>query len=353
MVDFAGLGLFSNLGLFAVAAVVVWFAGTRLAEYAHQISKVTGLGQAIVGIVVLAGVTSLPEIAVTATASLAGDSVLAVNNIFGSIAMQVALLAIVDAVVGRDALTSVVPDPIVMLEGNLNMILITFAAMAMTVGDIAFLGAGLWSWSCLAGYLGCVWILSRSDGHRSWLAAYDGKVDSRLIRQQMEREDSAADPASNLMLAVKTAGVAAAILVAGFVLARTGGAIAEKSGLGQSLVGFVLVALATSLPELSAAIGAARQRLYAMAISDILGTNLINVGLVFLADILDSGEPIFNRVDRFAAAGALLCVMLTGVFMAGLSERRDKAWMRMGYDSIIVAVLYVAGIALLYTMRPV
>jgi len=135
MIDFAGLGLSFNIGLFTVAAVVVWFAGTKLAEYAHQISKVTGLGQAVVGIVVLAGVTSLHEIAVTVTASIAGDSVLAVNNIFGSIALQVALLAVVDAVVGRDALTAVVPDPIVMLEGNLNMIIITLAAIAMIEPD--------------------------------------------------------------------------------------------------------------------------------------------------------------------------------------------------------------------------
>src|SRR5690606_35892254 len=112
------------------------------------------------------------------------------------------------------------------------------------------------------------------------------------------------------------------------------------------------VAFATSLPELSTAIGAARRRLYTMAISDILGTNLINVGLVFVIDILDPGEPIFNRIDKFAAAGALLCVMLTGVFMAGLSERRDKAVARMGYDSILVAALYLGGIALLYTLRP-
>src|SRR5690606_23573803 len=123
----------------------------------------------------------------------------------------------------------------------------------------------------------------------------------------------------------KTASIAAVILIAGFILARSGDAIAQTTGLGQSFVGFVLVALATSLPELSTALTAAKRGLYTMAISDILGTNIINVALIFLVDVLDSGDDvIFNRVDDFAIFGALLAVVLTALFLAGLSERRDR-----------------------------
>lgn len=353
MPSLESFGLPANIGLFAVAAVAIWFAGAKLADLAQQISKVTGLGQAVVGIVLLAGVTSLPEIAVSVTASISGDAVLAINSVFGSIALQVALLAIIDVAVGREALTSVVPDPTIMLEGNLNVILISFAAVAMMVGDVAVFGVGLWSWGCLAGYVGCVWLLSRSGGRRPWLASRAGdKVDRGLIDQQMERHDVVGDPDSNLALTLKTAGVAVLILTAGFVLARSADAIAQQSGLGQSFVGFVLVAFATSLPELSAALAAARRKLYTMAISDILGTNLINVALVFLVDAIDTGEPVFNRLGNFAAVGALLSVMLTSVFLAGLTERRDRAVARMGYDSIFVLLLYTGGIALLYTLRP-
>lgn len=353
MLDLESFGLWANIGVFALAAGTVWFAGAKLADLAQQISKVTGLGQAVLGIVLLAGVTSLPEIAVSVTASISGDAVLAINSVFGSIALQVALLAIIDAAVGDEALTSVVPDPVVMLEGNLNVILISFAAAGMMVGDIAFLGAGIWSWSCLGGYVVCVWILSRSGGRRPWLASRAGdKVDRSLIAQQMERHDVVGEPDRTPMLALKTAAVALAILIAGFLLARSGDAIAQQTGLGQSFVGFVLVAFATSLPELSAALAAARRKLYTMAISDILGTNLINVALVCLVDVIDTGEPVFNRLGNFAAVGALLSVVLTSVFLAGLTERRDEAVARMGYDSILVILLYAGGVALLYTLRP-
>jgi cation:H+ antiporter len=354
MLDFAALGLPLNLLAFAAAATAVWFAGARLTGYADAISRVTGAGQAVVGIVLLAGITSLPEIGVTATASIGGDAQLAVNNLFGSIALQVALLAIVDLVIGRDALTAVVPDPMVMLEGTLNVILISFAAGAMVVGDVPFFGVGLWAWGCLFGYIACIWVLSKAQGKRPWLAAHGGEVDRTLIGQQQEREEATGDIGDSLRtLLLKTAAVAAVILVAGFVLARSGDAIAQASGLGQSFVGFVLVAFATSLPELSTALTAARRGLYTMAISDILGTNIINVALLFLVDLLDAApEPVIDRMGDFAIFGALLAVVLTAIFLAGLAERRDKSILRMGVDSLLVLVAYAGGVAILYTLRP-
>jgi cation:H+ antiporter len=90
-----------------------------------------------------------------------------------------------------------------------------------------------------------------------------------------------------------------------------------------------------------------------MAISDILGTNIINVALIFLVDLLDPGDPVLNRVGDFAVFGALLAVILTALFLAGLAERRDRSIFRMGYDSIIVLLVYAGGVALLYTLRPV
>jgi cation:H+ antiporter len=350
MPNFSELGIGINFVLFGIAAILVWFAGSRLTRYAEAISKATGIGHAVVGIVLLAGITSLPEIAVTATASFSGDAELAVNNLFGSIALQVTLLAGVDFVVGRRALTSVVPEPAVMLEGSLNVILISTAAAAMIVGDVPLFGAGAWSWGLLVAYIGSVWMLARAEGRRPWLAARDDRIDRNL----MARESDASQTGRKELLTplvLKTIGVAAIILAAGLVLARAGGAIAEQTGLGSSFVGFVLVAIATSLPELSTALAAASRGLVTLAISDILGTNLINVGLVFLADLIDTGEPVLGRLSQFAIFGALLAIVLTAIMLAGLAERRDRSLFRMGYDSILVLLVYVGGVALLYGMR--
>ncbi|KFB10139.1 sodium:calcium antiporter [Nitratireductor basaltis] len=351
MIDFTSLSLPLNMIIFAIAASAVWLAGVRLTKYADAIADVTGAGHAVVGIVLLAGVTSLPEIGVTATASLAGDAALAVNNLFGSIALQVALLAVVDFYVGRRVLTAVVPEPAVLVQGSLNIILITSAAAAMVVGDIGFFGVGIWPIAFFTGYLLCVWILANAEGKHPWVAARGGKVEQELM-DELKRSNVGKEPHEALRtLLIKTAGIALIILVAGFILARSGDAIASQSGLGSSFVGFVLIAFATSLPELSTAVSATRRGLYTMAISDILGTNLINVAMVFLVDILYTGGPVINQMDDFAIFGALLAVILTALFLTGLSERRDKSLFRMGYDSVAVIISYAVGVLLLYTLR--
>ncbi|WP_265518668.1 sodium:calcium antiporter [Nitratireductor luteus] len=353
MPDFSALPLPLNLVLFTAGAVVVWFAGSRLTYYADAISNATDIGQAAIGIMLLAGVTSLPEIGVTATAAIAGNADLAVNNLFGSIALQVAVLAVVDFLIGRKALTAAVADPTVILQGSLNIIMISAAAAAMVIGDVSVFGVGLWAWGAIAAYVSCIHILSRGRGRRPWLAAGNERVEREPVGENQDHGSSASDRESKTLrsLVVKTAGVAAIILVAGYVVAKSGEAIAEQTGLGSSFVGFVLVAIATSLPELSTALSAARRGLFTMAISDILGTNLINIAMIFLVDLLDTGEPVIGRMGPFAIFGALLAVVLTALFQAGVAERRDKAILRMGYDSLLVLIVYVGGVVLLYTLR--
>jgi cation:H+ antiporter len=167
--NFGEQPLWLNLAVFAASACVVWFAGTRIAGYADAIAQKTGIGHAAVGLLLLAGVTSLPEVAVTLTASIGGNAQLAVNNLLGSIAMQVAILAVADAVIGKDALTSVIPDPIVMLQLALNNLLLALFAVAAMMGDAAIYGIGAWSTALFVAYIASIWVISRSQGRRPWM----------------------------------------------------------------------------------------------------------------------------------------------------------------------------------------
>lgn len=351
MLDFVYLPLPANLALFAVAAVAVLFAGDRLSHHADTISGITGIGHATMGLMLLAGVTSLPEIVVTVTATLDGHPVLALNNLFGSIAMQVALLAAVDFTLGRRTLTSVVPEPAVMLEGSLNILLLAIATCGMVVGDVLFLGAGLWAWACLLGYVTSAWILSREEGRVPWVVARRGEPEHRLIEEVESYRDPRGRDAPIWPVIYRTIIAAVVILVAGFVVARSGEAIAEQTGLGENIIGFVLVAISTSLPEASTALAAARHGHFIMAVSDILGTNLLNVGLVFLIDILHVGQPVLVAEDTFATFGALLAIVLLALFLAGLTERLEKQVFRLGYNSIAVLAIYCGGLILLFQLR--
>ncbi|MBW3625544.1 MAG: hypothetical protein KY468_19275 [Armatimonadetes bacterium] len=72
-----------NLVFFALAAGVIWASGTRLERDTDQISARTGMGQAFGGMILLAGATSLLELATTVTSGLTGNVSLAVHNLLG------------------------------------------------------------------------------------------------------------------------------------------------------------------------------------------------------------------------------------------------------------------------------
>ena len=103
--------LWINSLIFLVAAVFIWFVGTRLVRHLDAIAVKTGLGQAFVGMLLLGSITSLPEIANVMTSSSMGNPSLAINNLLGSASINVLLLAIADSFIGRDALTSLVAQP--------------------------------------------------------------------------------------------------------------------------------------------------------------------------------------------------------------------------------------------------
>ncbi len=341
---FDAFSIWLNLAIFAVSGVLVWSSGSRLAVYVDGIAGQTGVGQAFIGMLLLGGITSLPEVATVGTAAFAGNAPLALNSLIGSAAINILLLAVADAVLGRDALTSVVAKPATLLQGTLGMLLLAGVAAAAVTGDVVLLGLGAWSLALLAACIASLWLSSRYERRHVWTAVgseseEDDEPDRETDEQPLRR------------LVVKTAVAGGLILVAGFLLAQTGDAIAKQTGLGASLVGLVLVGFATSLPELSSIVSALRIRRYEMAVGDIFGTNLFNIALIFLADLAYRGGPVMDQAGRFEAVAALIALVLTGVFVLGLLERRDRTVLRMGYDSLAAILLYAAGLVLLFFLQ--
>ncbi|WP_299817480.1 sodium:calcium antiporter [uncultured Jannaschia sp.] len=345
MIDFTALPILANLGIFAAAACAVWFAGTRLAGYADEIAELTGIGSAAVGMILLAGITSLPEIAVSVSAGFTGSAALAVNNLLGSIALQVVVLAIGDWVLGGRALSFVIGNPVVLLQGIFGALLMAALAGAVGVGDVAFLGAGVWSLGLAAAAVGLMWFAAReaNRGELGWTPA--NMPDLGDVTGEGEPPDTLKKA---LLL---TGAMAAIILVAGFLLSQTGDALAQQTGLGQSFMGLTLVGLATSLPEVSTLVAAVRLKRYTMAFGDIFGTNILNVALIWLIDLAYPGGPVLLEVGPFSQVAAVLGAILTLLYVAGLIERRDETLGRLGLDSWAVIAVYLGGLGLLFTLR--
>ena len=339
----AELPLALNAVLFAAAGTIVWFAGTRLARYADAFAEKTGIGRVALGMILLGSVTSLPEITIATTSTLQGTPLLSITDVLGSAALNVVILAIADASFGRGALTSIQGSARVMLQGVLGIIIMALSIGAYVAGDVLFIGIGVWSWLMLAVYVGTVLLLTQARQGEAWRPKNPDRH-----REQIEQD---VEQWTLGRLSVLIALAAGGILVAGVTLAQTGAALAEQSGLGLSFFGAVFLAMTTSLPEVSMTVELARRRQYEMAISGIFGTNIFNVTIIVLVDALHSGGPVLPEVGRPASVGALLGIVLTSIYLVGLIERRDRVFLRMGYDSIAVFLTYAAGLVVLYLVR--
>lgn len=330
--------LWVNAVVFLAAAAVVWAAGTRLTHLLDDIARLTGLGQVFVGMLLLGSITSLPEVANIITSSLAGNPRLGVNNLLGSASINVLLLAAADAFIGREAVTAVVAKPSTILMGALCMMVLTATAAAVVVGDYAILGVGV----------GATSICLMSIASFRLTAGYDERAPWRVDGADESAKDEGDPPAASLRsLVIKSVVAGAVIFVAGYALSQVGDALAEQTGIGKGMVGFALIGISTSMPELSSIVTALRMRRYEMAFGQVFGTNFINLSLIALSDVAYRGGPVISQLGAFETLSALLGVLLTGTFLVGLLERKNPRVIGMGYDSLAVIVLFGFGLVLL------
>lgn len=347
MPTFHDLPLWLNALSFTLAAAAVWMAGTRLSGHADAIADQTGLGKAFVGLVLLAGSTSLPELATTATAAVGGNARLAITNVFGGVAMQTAVLAVADATLARGALTYFAPRAVLLLEGNVLLVLLALTTAGIALGEVVSIGGvGLWPVLLFAVYLLGLRVLQRHEGEGRWQP-----IDPpREVVGEPARRERYGDW-SLRRLGAAFGAASAVVFVAGATLAQAADALAVQSGLGASFVGASLLAASTSLPELSTTLAAVRMGSYAMAISNIFGSNMIMIALLLPADVLYREGPILDAVDDAAVFTVAVGMAVTALYLIGMLERRDRTFLRMGLDSLGVLALYVASLVGLWTLR--
>jgi cation:H+ antiporter len=338
----------ANFALFFACAVGVWYAGARLAYLADEVSDRLKLAKSMVGLLVLALVTSLPEVVTTLSAAISQNADLVLNNLFGGIALQTAILAVGDFW-ARGAITNYPKKSSHALEATLLIGLLACIQAAFVLkGPVAVMNVGFGSLIVGLVYIGAVLLLRHYDGNNDWLPIDLPSIDSP-VQPQSDRALIAVENTRRLVFL----GIAAsaAILILGTGLVVSAEAIAVQTGLGSSFIGVTLLAAATSLPELSTTVTAVRLGAYTMAISNIFGSNLIMIVLVLPADMLYESGPILKAGNFSAQLAVALGVLLTAVYLVGLIIRRKPTLGRIGADSAVVLAIYFASLFLFYQVR--
>lgn len=342
--------LWLNIVVFLVAGAVIWWAGTRLERVTEVIADRTGFGGAFTGLLLLATVTSLPELAATITAIVYyGDSTLAINNLLGGVALQTFLLVVADAVKRRKgALTYFSPNFGLLIQGTgLILLLLVTVAGITAEGKPEFAAISLWMPLQFLVYLA---ILYLSYHHRS-TAPWAPTDHLHETEPSPESEDTEEHRPSLRRAWFAFAGLGVLVLAAGWLATASAEALAEQTGLGSAFVGATLLALATSLPEVSTTISAARRDNYDVAVANIFGSNAFDVTLLVLAELLYREGTILADARSSGVFVALIGAAMTCFYLLGLMERQNRTILSVGWDSAAAAVVYIAGMSVLYTMR--
>lgn len=335
--------------LFLAGAVVILWSGTRIERVTDAIASSTGMGRALAGLLLLALATSLPEVATTATAVLRGNVELAVANLLGGAAVQVLVLTVADAAVRRP-LTATAPSFAVLMQGVGVMAMLGVAVCGLTLGHDAQLVAAVGGVSIglhpvflllPVMYVVVVRLTQVARGSPRWQpvpGTNAGRSGSPARQSQRRR-------AGGRRLWFAFVALAALVTLGGWATASSADALAERTGVSSGFIGVTLLAVATSLPEISTTVAAAREGNLDLAISNIMGSNGFDISLLALVAFL-AGDAL--RISSVATIMAGLGVALTAVYLLGVLERSDRSIGRLGLDSVTVVLLYLSTIGVVF-----
>jgi cation:H+ antiporter len=127
--------------------------------------------------------------------------------------------------------------------------------------------------------------------------------------------------------------------------------LAEVTGLGQSFVGSVFIALSTSLPEVVVSIAALKMGAVDMAFGNIFGSNLFNILILAIDDVFYTKAPMLSHVSANHLVSSSAAIAMTAVAAIALTYRATKKWFFFAWDSVAILAIYVVALFVLYRMR--
>ncbi len=322
--------------VFVLAAVAIIVAGSYLARYGAVIADETGLGQVWVGALLLGGATSLPELTTASVAVLRDAPDLATGDLFGSNMVNMAVLAVVALVfrrarvIQRDALG-------IVLTASVAIVLTGIAALFI-IAQLDRNIAGSFSLGSLALFGAAIGGLVLFPEYREVVGEVEAPARGEAGRPGLLR--------ASLLFAAAVAVVFAAAPA----LVWAAQEIAQITGLAEAFIGALLLALATSLPELATSIAAVRIGALDLAVGNLYGSNAINMSVLVWLDVLYTKAPLLEAVDVSNAAAALIAILLMMVGLMTMVLRAERR--RFPVDPTVAVILagYVLGVLIVWSV---
>lgn len=346
-----GLPTWALFAEMAIAGLVVIFAGVRLARLADTLSDRLNLSGGWTGLLLLATVTSLPEVITGGTATWLGNADLAFAGIFGSCSFNITIIFVLNAIIGGGSVLGGTSRAHT-LTSSFGLLLIGMA-LAFIVLVEKFAGSPR---VAQAIELACVLLI---------IVTY---LSCMRLTYQYERGLGDDQPAATNWRAVpnpmyvRLVVLAVIMVAASWWLAKIGDVLSTHEiemigrSLGATFVGATFLAIATSLPEIATSITAVRLGNLDLALGNLFGSNMFNIAVIPMMkavslargdDLLMSGANFDTGQNLFAG---ILPIILTAIAIAGLTyHSRRSVLKRFGFDSVLIAVVYLIGMWALVT----
>ena len=322
--------------VFGIAALAIVTAGSRLARLSDELADRSGLGEALFGVLLLGCVTSLPDFAATLSAAVAKRPDLAMSNVMGSMAVNLAFLAIADMLYRKANLEHASASPVNLMLAALLIVLLTLPLLAIATPPLAILGVHPVTPVLVAAYLFGLYLVHHTRAKPMWFP--------RKTRQTVL--DTPDQPQRGSLSGAWLGFVALAVVtcIAGWVLMEAAKGIADQAGLSDTVVGGMLTALATSTPELVTTIAAIRYGALTLGVSNIFGTNCFNILVVAAADVGYQHGSIYQDVAPVQMIWGLVTILMSAILLLGMLRRETYGIGRIGFESALILVIYAIAL---------
>lgn len=327
---------------FLLCLAIVLFSGTKLAQYGDSIARKTGLGGIWIGLVLVAAITSMPELTtgVSAAALVSPEvgSDLAVGTLFGSCIFNLTILALLDILHRPTPILSEVSLRHV-ASAAAGILLVAIAAGSILAGEglsrLTLGWVGIPSIVILILYL--VAVRQMFYFERSYftpqLEATSPKYTGIPLRTVYLR----------FVLA------AVAVIGAGIWLSLIGDEIAATYNWDAGFVGSLFLAVTSSMPELVVSIAALRLGAFDMAVADILGSNMFNIAIIAPIDLFYAQGAILSSVSDAHLITAAVAIVMSLLVIIGLRFRQKrKTFFIISWYALALIGLYIFGFYVLF-----
>ena len=303
-------------------------------EGSSSVAKKLAVPSIIIGLTIVAMGTSLPETAVSVTASLVDNNTLAISNVVGSnifnLMFVIGVCSILSTIyVQRETVTRDIPFSIIcaLLLLGLGMIAVGDAT-GMTLGHFD----GILFLILFAGYIG---LMIKS--------AMKARAEGKEVEANDEFDAEELKVMSYPKSIIYIVGGAIAIAIGGDLTVDTASRIAIDLGMSQTLVGLTIVSIGTSLPELVTSVVAARKNEVDMAVGNIVGSNILNILIILGITAVITNVSIQKSTFYYEIPFMLIITVILMIF--GITGSKITFM-----EGVIFWILFLLYLGYLYVM---